>query len=138
MKSQLTECKHGSKSNLGFASILCIFFFEWVPCLGPRVEILPKGPCDLAMEQWTEVMRQQGGGRVSTPYNDDFFYWWRRHIISLDDYPYAGIEFRGDPDMPLPPGNAYRDIGMSNVFKYFIFLYFCIVKQKYFWMILKY
>jgi hypothetical protein len=37
--------------------------------------------------------------------------------------------------MPLPPGTSYRDIGMSNVFKYFIFLYFCIVEKQYFWMI---
>jgi len=27
MKSQLTECKHGSKINFGFASILRSFFF---------------------------------------------------------------------------------------------------------------
>jgi hypothetical protein len=75
------------------------------------------------MVQWTEMMRWQGGGRVPTPYNDDFFHWWRRQIISLDDYPYAGIDFKGDPDMPLPPGTTYRDIGMSNFFKYFIFFF---------------
>jgi hypothetical protein len=40
--------------------------------------------------------------------------------------------------MPLPPGSAYGDIGMSNVSKYFIFLYFCIIEKKYFWMVLKY
>jgi hypothetical protein len=34
-------------------------------------------------------------------------------VIALDDYPYAGIDFRGDPDMPLPPGAAYGDIGKS-------------------------
>jgi len=58
-------------------------------------------------------MRWQGGDRVPTPYNDDLFYWWRKKIIALDDYPYAGIDFRGDPDMPLPLGTAYGDIGMS-------------------------
>jgi hypothetical protein len=35
-------------------------------------------------------------------------------VISLDDYPYLGIDFKGDIDMLLPPGSAYRDIGMSN------------------------
>jgi hypothetical protein len=88
------------------------------------------------MEWWTEVMRQQGGGRVPTPYNDGFFYWWRRQVIALDDYPYTGINFRGDPDMPLSPGTTYRGIGMSKFFKYFNFLYFCIGKKKYFCMIL--
>jgi hypothetical protein len=57
MKSQLTECKEGSKRNFGFASILCNFFFERVPGLGPRVEILSRGPRDPAMAWWTEVMR---------------------------------------------------------------------------------
>jgi hypothetical protein len=57
MKSQLIECKQCSKKNFGFASILCIFFFERVPGLGPRVMILPRGPCDPSMAWWTEVMR---------------------------------------------------------------------------------
>jgi hypothetical protein len=49
MKGQLTECKQGGKRYFRFASILCSFFFERVPGLGPRVEILPRGPCDPAM-----------------------------------------------------------------------------------------
>jgi hypothetical protein len=69
-------------------------------------------------------MRRQEGGRVPTPYNDDFFYWWRWQVIDLDDYPNAGIDFRWKPDMPLPLGTTYGDIGMSKFFKYFIFLYF--------------
>jgi hypothetical protein len=74
MKSQVTKCKQGGKRNFGFASILCSYIFERVLGLGPRVEILPRGPRDQAMARWTEVMRQQGGGRVSTPYNKDFLY----------------------------------------------------------------
>jgi hypothetical protein len=58
MKSQLTECKQGDKSHFGFASILCRFFFERVPGLGPRVEIIPRGPHDPTMAWWTEVMRR--------------------------------------------------------------------------------
>ena len=56
-------------------------------------------------------MRRLGGGRVANPYPAEFFLWWQRQIISIDGYPYAGIDFRGDPDMPLPPGSAYGDIG---------------------------
>jgi hypothetical protein len=65
------------------------------------------------------------GGRVPTPYNDDFFYWWRRQVISLDDYPYAWIDFRGDPYMPLPLRTTYGNIGMSmvlNISFFFIFV----------------
>jgi hypothetical protein len=69
-------------------------------------------------------MRQQGGGRVSTPYNDDFFFWWRQQVISMDDCPYVGIDFRGDLDMPLPPGDAYGDIGNKFLnISFFVFLY---------------
>jgi hypothetical protein len=74
MKSQLTECKMGIKRKFGFASILCSFFSEWVPGMGPKVDIILCGPHNPAMARWTEVMRGQGGGRVPTPYNDDFFF----------------------------------------------------------------
>ena len=76
-------------------------------------------------------MRRLGGGRVANPYPADFFPWWRRQIVAIDDYPYAGIDFQGDPDMPLPPGSAYGDIGNEsrpslflNFLSYLIFLYF--------------
>jgi len=63
---------------------------------------------------------------VSTPYNDDIFFWWWRQIIALDDYPYAGIDFKGDLDMSLPPGVAYGAIGKTFLHISFFFLYFCI------------
>lgn len=80
----------------------------------PRVKIVPHGPCDLAMAWWTKVMRKQGGGRVPTPYNDEFFFSWSRQVMALEDYPYVGIDFRGDMDMLLPPGSTYGDIGMKK------------------------
>jgi hypothetical protein len=111
MKSQLTDCKQGRMNNLGFASILCSFFFERVTGLSPRVDITPHGLRDPSMSRWTNVMRRLGGGRVPTPYNDEFFYWWRGQVIAIDNYPYRGIDYIGDPDMPFPPGSAYGDIG---------------------------
>ena len=59
-------------------------------------------------------MRRLGGGRVVNPYPTDFFPWWWRQIVTIDDYPYAGIDFFGDPDMSLPPGAAYGDIGKES------------------------
>jgi hypothetical protein len=49
MKGQLIECKQGEKRNFGFASILCSLFFERIPSLGPRVEIIARGPRDPSM-----------------------------------------------------------------------------------------
>jgi hypothetical protein len=74
MKSQLIDCKQGTKRNFGFASILCSFFFEWVLGLGPRVEIVSHGLRDPTMAWWIEVMRWLGSGKVPTPYNDELFF----------------------------------------------------------------
>ena len=64
------------------------------------------------------------------PYPPDFFHWWHRQIAAIDDYPYVGVDFCGDPDMPVPQGAAYGDIGNNPEFilflNYLIFLYFCI------------
>ena len=40
MKHQLSECKIGRVRNFGFSSMLSTFFFERVPGLSPRVDML--------------------------------------------------------------------------------------------------
>jgi hypothetical protein len=71
-----------------------------------------------------------GDGRVPTPYNDEFFHWWRRNIITIDDYSYEGIDYRGDHDMPLPLGSAFGEIGKNLIFLYFIFCVFLFDEWK--------
>ena len=104
----------GRVRKFGFDSILSTFFFERVLGLSPIVEIPPHRVRDLAQRCWENVMRRLGGGRVANPYRADFFPWWQRQIITIDDYPYAGIDFHGDPDMPLPPAESYGDIGNES------------------------
>ena len=91
-----------------------MFFFERVSGLSPRVDVPPHAVLDPAQRHWVDVMRILGRGRVSNPYLADFFPCWWRHIIAIDDHPYAGIDFQGDPDMPLPPGATYGDIGNES------------------------
>jgi hypothetical protein len=56
------------------------------------------------MGRWADLMKRLGGGDVPrTAFDDDFFSWWDQQIIAIDDYPYAGLDFRGDPDLVLPP-----------------------------------
>ena len=110
MKHQLSDYKMGREWNFWFGSILSTFFFERVPRLSPRVDIVPHGVRDLAQRRWTNVMRRLGGGRVAKPYPIDFFPWWQRQIVAIDEYPYARIDFCRDLDMPLPPRGAYGDI----------------------------
>jgi hypothetical protein len=75
-ENQLTDCKLGRMRNFGFEFILCSFFFKRVPSLSPRVDINPHDLDDLDMTWCTEVMQQLEGGRVPTPYNDEFFHKW--------------------------------------------------------------
>jgi hypothetical protein len=96
------------------------------------VEVPPHSLHDLAMTQWTEVMRKLGGGRVTTPYNDVFFHWWQQKIIAIDDYPCEGINYQGDRDMPLP---LYLSLGrlvriLSFVYFNFFFYFFLFDKYK--------
>jgi hypothetical protein len=54
--------------------------------------------------------------------------------MALENHPYAGIDFRGDPNMSLPPFSTYRDIGMPKFLEYFIFFVFLHKKTIFFWM----
>ena len=114
MKHQLSECKVGRVQNFGLSSILSTFFFKRVLGLSPRVNVPLHGVRDPSQRHWADAMRILGGGRVANPYPADFFPWWRWQIVAIYDYPYGGIDFRGDPDMPLPPRLAYGDIGNES------------------------
>ena len=115
MKQQLSDYKMGRVRKFGFSSILSTFFFERVPGLNPRVYIAPHGVWDPAQRRWANVMCRLEGGRVAyNPYPVEFFPWRWRQIVAIEDYPYAGIDFHRDPNMPLPPRVAYGDIGNES------------------------
>ena len=92
--------------------------------MSPRVEITPHGQRDPTMSWWIDVMRWLGGGRVPTPYNDEFFFWWCRQVIAIEDYAYVRIDYRGDLDIPLPPGFTYGDIGKKYFYIFHFFVFF--------------
>ena len=57
-------------------------------------------------------MKHLGGGDMPImTFDDEFFTWWDQQIIAVDDYPYASMDLRGDPDLALPPNAAWGDIG---------------------------
>ena len=122
MKQNLNDSNMGRVRNFSFDSILSTFFFEWVPGLIPRVDIPPHGVRDPSQRSWENVMCRLGRGRVANPYPADFFPWWQRQIISIDDCPYARIDFCGDLDMPLPQGTTYGDIGNESQTHFLSFL----------------
>ena len=62
------------------------------------------------------ILCWEGDGSVQSVYNDDFYLWWERQLPPLEKFPYAGLDFRGDNDLVLPPGGAWGVSGIC-VFK---------------------
>ena len=52
-----------------------------------------------------------GAVRGRVKFGDLFFIWLWDQILMVEDYTYAGMDFTGDPDLPLPPGGHWGDIG---------------------------
>ena len=66
------------------------------------------------MKKWSEVLSLLGGGR-QLHFSDEFFYHFDQQIWAIDDYGYAGIDFREDPELVLPEGEEWdHDIGKND------------------------
>jgi hypothetical protein len=37
-------------------------------------------------------------------FTTDFFAWWRRKLVVIEDFLYAGVDFKGSADLVLPEG----------------------------------
>ena len=59
-------------------------------------------------------MARTGGGKAKVKFEAAFFCQLRDQILMIEDYAYAGKDFRGDPDLPLPPGAQWGDIGKNK------------------------
>ena len=59
-------------------------------------------------------MARTGVGRGKVKFDDLFFRWLRDQLLMVEDYAYAGTEFSGDPDLPIPPGGKWGDIGKKQ------------------------
>jgi hypothetical protein len=46
---------------------------------------------------------------------------WRQMLQVILQFPYAGVDFRGDPDMVLPPGEVFDHRGMFMCLIYIFF-----------------
>jgi hypothetical protein len=62
-------------------------------------------------------------------YDDIFFDWLQNQMLMVDDYAYAGLDFRGDPDLALPEDAQWGDLGKKytnflflNVFEFLSYL----------------
>jgi hypothetical protein len=73
-------------------------------------------------------------------YDDTFFDWLQPQMLMVDDYSYAGLDFRGDPDLVLSEDAQWGELGKKhtifsflNVFVNFItfkcFLFYMFVQR---------
>ena len=117
MKFFFSSIQKAKTKNFGYGTILMTFFFEKIPGLRPKVISSIKNPRDPRIAQWADLMKRLGGSEVPrTTWDDEFFQWWEEQVIAVEDYPYAGMDFRGDTDLVLPPGMAWGTIGKIAIF----------------------
>jgi len=75
------------------------------------------------MCRWAVLLTRQGGGRTNESFDDDFFAWLSQQILVIEDYPYAGIDFLRDPEIPVPPGEERGEMGKFSSLFFCFFLY---------------
>ena len=67
---------------------------------------------DPAMLKWLGLLVRLGGS-CQPHFGEDFFSRLDQDILVMDDYGYAGIDFRHDPDLVLPEGEDWdASLGM--------------------------
>jgi hypothetical protein len=125
MKRQLTDCRSQTQRNFGFGTILCSFFFERMPSFSPR-EVVQGHQASLpTICRWVVLLPQEGGGRTNESFDENFFSWLSRQISVIEDYPYVGIDFSIDPEIPIPLGEERGEMGKFASFVFFFLLTIC-------------
>ena len=122
MKKQLTSIRKEKTRHFGYGTILMTLFFEKIPGLWPKVISSINSPRDPRISQWADLMKRLGESEVPrTTWDDEFFQWWEEQAIAVEDYPYVGMDFRGDPNLVLPPGVAWGAIGEISIFYFWLY-----------------
>jgi hypothetical protein len=122
MNTQLTRIKNGDLKQFGYGSILVSFFLERVPQLRLQVEWGIPAPRDPRMKRWCDLMERHVAGPI-VKYNDAFFDWLRPQILMIDDYAYADLDFRGEPDLVLLEGFQWGNLGKKDILFFIVFLW---------------
>jgi hypothetical protein len=62
------------------------------------------------------ILVRHGGGEGGHYFSAQAVQIWRQMSQVMLQYPYAGVDFRGDPDMVLPPGEVFDHRGMLCIY----------------------
>jgi hypothetical protein len=112
MVAQLDRCWSVGRGEFTFGSILVAFFLERVPTLRPRVVLEVPEVRHPHLRWWSDILARHGGGEGDHYFMEQVAQIWRQTPQLILRFPYAGVDFWNDPDMVLPPGEAFDDRGM--------------------------
>jgi hypothetical protein len=115
MVAQLDRCRSSGRGEFTFGSILVAFFLERVSALRPRVVMEVPEVRHPRLRRWSEILARHGGGEGGHYFMEQVAQIWRQTPQLILRFPYAGVDFRNDPDIVLPPGEAFDDRGMCFV-----------------------
>jgi len=115
IKGQLTRAKNRQLKTFGYGALVVSFGLERVPMLVPQHLTIEVGlPQEPKLMRWVVVMAHHPKeGAEVVRFTLEYFHWLKNQVFTIQDFPYAGVDFRGDPDMALPPGEQWDD--SSNV-----------------------
>jgi hypothetical protein len=129
MKRQLSNCRRGETKQFGYGSILVPLILERVPAM--RLQTMAVDPPGSSGDEGQSMGSHHATWGWRPPHSWGAFFrdWLDQQEIFVEDWPYAGMDFRNDPDMPLPPGEQWDDAGMTlclfeffNVFDFFMYM----------------
>jgi hypothetical protein len=116
MIAQLDHCRARGAGEFAFGSILVAFFLERVSMLRPRVLLEAPGVREPRLRRWSQILVRHGGGEGGHYFTVEAAQIWRQMPQFILQFPYAGVDFRGDPDMVLPPGEVFDHRGMLCIY----------------------
>ena len=106
MKGQLARAKNAKLKNFGYGAILISFALERILLLAPQLIPVDCGePQEPQMVHWVALMACHGrDGSSVVQFTLAYFMCLWNQVFTIEEFPYAGIDFRGDPEMSLPLG----------------------------------
>jgi hypothetical protein len=121
MVGQLDHCRSTDTGEFSFGSILVAWFLERVPMLHSRILLGAHGAREPRLRRWSNVFLRHGGGEGSHFFITEVAQVWWQMLQVILQFPYAGVDFREDSDMVLPPREVFDNRGMFRSFDIYVF-----------------
>ena len=119
LKRQFSLCKRQVNHDCVCGIVLCSLFFENIPTLWPCIQIQDGDPQEPRMHRWGWLQCRGVGGAVRWVFRPNFFVHWDQMPLYIDYYPYSGMNYHGDLDLPLPPGQAWGQMVSENFLTFY-------------------